>query len=119
MKMNKKVSSIKFLSLAFMILISTSILISAESTLQDNGNAKVNEMTTKLVKKLLLTKDQEVKVKNILNEYFKGLENISGNGSVEEKVRKIADAKIEDIFDNKQIMKFEIIREDWWALTKQ
>ncbi len=119
MKMNKKVSSIKFLSLAFMILISPPISISAKSTLQDNGNAKVNEMTTKLVKKLLLTKDQEVKVKNILNEYFKGLENISGNGSVEEKVRKIADAKIENLLDNKQKMKFDIIREDWWALTKQ
>ncbi len=119
MKLNKKVSSIKILSLAFIILISTTILISAESTLQDNGNAKVNEMTTKLVKKLLLTNNQEEKVKNILNEYFKGLENISVNGSVEEKVRKIADAKIEDILDNKQIMKFEIIREDWWALTKQ
>ena len=108
----------KFLSLAFTILISTTILISAESTLQDNSNAKVNEMTNKLVKKLLLTNNQEEKVKNILNEYFKGLENISGNGSVEEKVRKIADAKIEDILDNKQKMKFDIIREDWWALAK-
>ncbi len=119
MKLNNKISSMKFLSLAFTILISTTILISAESTLQDNSDAKVNEMTNKLAKKLLLTNNQEVKVKNILNEYFKGLENISGNGSVEEKVRKIADAKIEDILDNKQIMKFEIIHEDWWALTKQ
>ncbi len=91
----------KFLSLAFTILISTTILISAESTLQDNSNAKVNEMTNKLVKKLLLTNNQEEKVKNILNEYFKGLENISGNGSVEEKVRKIADAKIENLLDDK------------------
>lgn len=118
MKLNNKISSIKILSLAFIILMSTTILISAESNLQDNSNAKVNKMTTKLVKKLLLTKDQEVKVKNILNEYFKGLENISGNGSVEEKVRGIADAKIEDILDNKQKMKFEIIREDWWTLAK-
>ncbi len=38
---------------------------------------------------------------------------------MEEKVRKIADAKIEDLLDNKQKMKFDIIREDWWALTKQ
>ncbi len=119
MKLNKKVSSIKILSLAFIILISTPISISAKSTLQDNSDAKVNEMTNKLVKKLLLTNNQEEKVKNILNEYFKGLENISGNGSVEEKVRKIADAKIEKILDNKQKMKFEIIHEDWWALTKQ
>ena len=119
MKLNNKISSIKTLSLAFIILISTTILISAKSTLQDNGNAKVNEMTNKLVKKLLLTKNQEVKVKNILNEYFKGLENISGNGSLEEKVRKIADAKIENLLDNKQKMKFDIIREDWWDLTKQ
>lgn len=101
------------------MLISTIILISAESTLQDNGNAKVNEMTTKLVQKLLLTKNQEVNVKNILNEYFTGLENISGNGSVEERVRKIADAKIENLLDDKQKMKFEIIREDWWALVNK
>jgi len=94
MKLNKKVSSLKIISLAFIMLISTIILISAESTLQDNGNAKVNEMTTKLVQKLLLTKNQEVKVINILNEYFTGLENISGNGSVEEKVRKILMQKL-------------------------
>jgi hypothetical protein len=119
MKLKNKITSIKILSLAFIILMNTPILISAESFLQDNSNAKVNEMTTKLAKKLLLTKNQEEKVKNILNEYFKGLENISGNGSIEEKVRKIADAKIEDLLDNKQKMKFDIIREDWWALTKQ
>ena len=119
MKLSKKISSIKIFSLAFIILISITISISAKGTLQDNSDAKVNEMTDKLSKKLLLTKNQEEKVKNILNEYFKGLENISGNGSVEEKVRKIADAKIEDILDNKQKMKFDIIREDWWALAKQ
>ena len=119
MKLSKNKSSIKLLTLAFIILISTPISISAKSTLQDNSDAKVNEMTDKLSKKLLLTKSQEEKVKVILNEYFTGLENISGNGSVEEKVREIADAKIEDILDNKQKMKFEIIREDWWALAKQ
>ena len=118
MKLNK-ISSIKILSLAFIILISTTILSSAETILQDNGNAKINEMTTKLVKKLLLTKNQEEDVRNILIEYFEGLEDISGNGSLEEKIRKIADAKIEDLLDNKQKMKFDIIREEWWALTKQ
>ncbi|MGB5850043.1 MAG: hypothetical protein WBH40_16260 [Ignavibacteriaceae bacterium] len=119
MKLNKKGSSLKILGLTFIILISTTILISAESTLQDNGDAKVNEMTTKLVKKLLLTKNQEEEVKNILIEYFKGLGNISGNGSIVEKVRKIADAKIENLLDDKQKMKYDIIRDDWWALTKQ
>ena len=119
MKLNNKTSSIKIVCLAFFILISTTILRSAETILQDNANAKINEMTTKLVKKVLLTKNQEEDVKNILNEYFMGLENISGNGSMEEKVREIADAKIEDLLDNKQKMKFDIIREDWWALTKQ
>ena len=119
MKLNNNISSIKILSLAFLILISTTILSSAKTILQDNANAKINEMTTKLVKKLLLTKNQEEEVKNILTEYFKGLEDISGNGSIEEKVRKIADANIESLLDNKQKMKFDIIREDWWALTKQ
>ena len=119
MKLNKKVSSLKILILAFIMLISTTILISAESTLQDNSKAKVNKMTIKLVQKLLLTKNQEVKVKNILNEYFTGLENISGNGSVEERVREIANAKIENLLDDKQKMKFEIIREDWWALVNK
>ncbi|MCH8035146.1 MAG: hypothetical protein IH950_15505 [Bacteroidetes bacterium] len=119
MKLNKKVSSLKILILAFIMLISTTIFISAESILQDNSKAKVNEMTIKLVQKLLLTKNQEVKVKNILNEYFTGLENISGNGSVEERVRKIADAKIENLLDKKQKMKFEIIHEDWWALVNK
>jgi hypothetical protein len=119
MKLNKKLSSVGILILTTIVLTCTAILISAESTLQDNGDAKINEMTAKLGKKLLLTKNQEEEVKNILNEYFKGLENISGNGEMEEKVRNIADAKIENLFDNKQKMKYDIIREDWWALTKQ
>ena len=119
MKPNNKISSIKILSLALLILISTTILVLAESTLQDNSKAKINEMTVKLVKKLLLIKDQEAEVKNILNDYFKGLENISGNGSIEAKVRKIANAEIEKLLDDKQKMKFEIIREDWWALAKK
>jgi len=118
MKLTNRISSIKIFSLAFIILISSTMLIPAKSFLQDNNDAKVNEMTTKLVKKLLLTKNQEKEVKNILNEYFKGLENLSGNGAMEEKVRKIADAKIEKLLDNKQKMKFDIIRDDWWALTK-
>jgi len=118
MKQYKNISSIKILSLAVTILISTTILVSAESTLQDNSKAKINEMTVKLVKKLLLTKDQEVKVKNILNEYFNGLESTSGNGSIEEKVREIAEAKIGKLLDDKQKMKFEIIHEDWWTLAK-
>lgn len=118
MKLKNKISSIKIFGLALIIFISTSILIPAKSFLQDNNDAKVNEMTTKLVKKLLLTKNQEKDVKNILIEYFKDLENLSGNGVMEEKVRKIADAKIEKILDNKQKMKFDIIHDDWWALTK-
>jgi glutamine synthetase type III len=119
MKLNNNISSIKILGMALIFLISSTILSSPVTILQDNSDAKINEMTTKLVKKLLLTKNQEEDVKNILMEYFKGLENISGNGAMEEKVRKIADAKIEDLLDNKQKMKFDIIREDWWALTKQ
>jgi hypothetical protein len=119
MKPNNKVSSIRILSLALIILISSTVLITAKSFLQDNNDAKVNEMTTKLVKKLLLTKNQEKDVNSILIEYFKGLENLSGNGSMEEKVRKVANAKIENLLDKKQKMKFDIIREDWWALTKR
>jgi hypothetical protein len=118
MKLTNRISSVKILSLAIMILLSSSIVIPAKSFLQVNNDAKINEMTTKLVKKLLLTKNQEKEVKNILTEYFKGLENLSGNGAMEEKVRKIADAKIEKLMDDKQKMKFDIIHDDWWALTK-
>ena len=75
-------------------------------------------MTEKLNQKLILTDKQIKDIKSILNEYFKGLQSTSGNGKEAAKLQSTADEKIQNLFDKKQKMKFNIISDDWWALAK-
>jgi hypothetical protein len=115
----KKISSPKFLISVLVIIIFTSVLNNAQTTLQENYTVKVDVMSDKLVKKLLLSEEQEASLKGILMEYFNELQSISGNGSKAEHMRNNSDAKIISLLDNKQKMKFGIIKDDWWSLANQ
>ena len=117
MNLIKQISLLNSLKLVFIIMITTSVMIFGQGNLQDSNNVKVNEMTDKLVKKLLLTDVQKSSVKSILEEYFQGIQNLSVQGSSVKEVRLKAEKKILNLLDAKQKMKFEIIKEDWWALA--
>lgn len=92
-----------------------SILNYAQPNHQDNNIVKANEMTNKLTKKLLLTEKQEESIKSILLDYFEGTQNITGDGNKKENLQQEADNKIVILLDNKQKMKFSIIKDDWWS----
>jgi hypothetical protein len=65
----------------------------------------------KLQQKILLSEDQAVKVKSVLNDY---LASAAGN-----KNASVTD-KIANLLDQKQKAKFDIIKNEWWnAFTKE
>ena len=59
----------------------------------------------------MLNNDQEIKVTNILSELYK---NISSKPENKNVFIKEAQSKIESLLDNKQKMKYDIIKNDLW-----
>jgi hypothetical protein len=91
------------------ILISVAILFFAYAFIF-SANAQTTSKVTdnlaiKLQQKVLLTQNQTADIKNSLNEYF--------NDPTEEK-QKALEAKIESQLDDKQKMKYNIVKKDWW-----
>jgi hypothetical protein len=123
MKRRNRKSSLNSLKmlLAIIFFASFSLFAQDESTKSEgtkSENPKIDEMTDKLNKKIILSEEQISEVKNILQEYFDELQNTEGNGDEADKLKEAADKKIQDLFDKKQKMKFSIISDDWWALSK-
>jgi len=119
MKIANKFLSLNIKTLCVLIIITAAVLIPAQDSLKNNSSTKISEMTNKLVKKILLTEKQKIKIENILIEYFEGRENLSGNGKKEIVLRQNADDKIKVILDKKQDMKFNIIADQWWDLANK
>ncbi len=74
-------------------------------------SSDIDKVVIKLQQKVLLSSDQTSKVRTIINNY------IQGDQSAEE----LADAqkKIENLLDEKQKEKYNIIKEDWWKGVKK
>ncbi len=87
----------------------SSINIFANSQLQDDK--KVTEFASILTQKLLLNSDQELKVINILTDLQKNILSKPDNKS---DFIKDSQSKIENLLDNKQKMKYDIIKNDLW-----
>ena len=114
---NRKLSS-RILNMIILLIFLASFSIFAQDETSKSENPQVDEMTDKLNKKLLLSDEQKSEVQNILQEYFDGLQNTSGNGEEAAKLKSASDEKIQNLFDSKQKMKFDIISDDWWSLAK-
>ncbi len=119
MKIANKFLSLNIKTLCILIIIAAAVLIPAQDSLKNNSETKISEMTNKLAKKILLTEKQKSKLENILIEYFKGRQKLSGNGKKESVIRQKADNKIKILLDKKQNMKFKIIADQWWALANK
>lgn len=119
MKIANKFLSLNFKTLCAIIILVAAVLIPAQDSLKNNSSSKISEMTNKLVKKILLTEKQKIKIENILIEYFEGRENLPGNGEKESVLRQNADDKIKVLLDKKQDMKFNIIADQWWDLANK
>ena len=99
----------KFASVVLLMIIFSSINILATSLLQDDK--VINEFATILKQKVLLNNDQETRVINILSDLQK---NITSKPEDKQEFLKAAKSKIESLLDNKQKMKYDIIKNDLW-----
>ncbi|MDO8549903.1 MAG: hypothetical protein Q7S39_07120 [Ignavibacteria bacterium] len=91
------------------ILISFAIIFFAFafiSSANAQSTSKVtDELVIKLQQKVLLTQTQTDEIKASLNDYF--------NNPLEEKLKALEN-KIESLLEEKQKMKYNIIKKDWW-----
>lgn len=99
----------KFSLTIILLIIFSSINIFSRTLLQDDK--KINEFASILKQKVLLNSDQETKVNNILSDLQK---NITLKPENKQDFLKDAKTKIESLLDNKQKMKYDIIKNDLW-----
>jgi len=92
-----------------LIIVFSSLSIFANDQFQDDK--KVTEFSSTLTQKLLLNSEQELKVTNILSDLQKNILSKPDNKS---EYLKDAQSKLESILDNKQKMKYDIIKNDLW-----
>jgi hypothetical protein len=85
-------------------IIITLFLFSVNSFSQSKNQAAAN-MAVKLQQKVLLTNEQTVQVKNILENYFQ---------SNDKSALETAQKNIESLLDRRQKAKYDIIKNDWW-----
>lgn len=100
-----KVNLTYYLIIALILVYSINIY--SFSNLQDDK--KVDEVTNTLKQKVLLSSDQETKVKQILNELQNKI--IADSGSKNESISQ-AQSKIESLLDKKQKLKYDIIKNE-------
>jgi len=97
-----------FLIILLIMLVGANNLLS-RTVIQDDKT--INEFTSILKQKILLNSDQELKVKTILSEMQN---NISTKPENKSEYIKTAQSKVESLLDNKQKMKYDIIKNDLW-----
>lgn len=92
-----------------LILVIFGINLSAKTNFQDEKS--INDFASVLKQKVLLSSEQESKVINILTELKNSVTSKPENKS---SLIKEAQSKIESLLDNKQKMKYDIIKNDLW-----
>ena len=85
------------------------LLISLNLYGQDKSQV-AEDMAVKLQQKVLLSKDQTAKVKDVLISYL---------GSNAQSSRDSANKSIESILDKKQKAKYDNIKNDWWSSVQK
>ena len=93
---NKILISFAIIFFAFAFIFSAN----AQST-----SKVTDDLAIKLQQKVLLTQTQTDEIKASLNDYF--------NNPSEEKLKALEN-KIESLLEEKQKMKYNIIKKDWW-----
>ncbi len=97
-----------FMIIMLITLLAASNILSKTVTQDDK---KINEFTSILKQKVLLSNDQEAKVISIMSELQS---NISSNPKNKSEYIKTAQSKVEGLLDSKQKMKYDIIKNDLW-----
>ena len=108
------------INIVIILLFSAGNLYSQENQNNKLNNTEIKSLASKLEKKVLLSDSQTRSVENILNSYTSELSKFeSGNSKSEfSSKQQIVDnfnSKIVSLLDEKQKMKFEIIKDSWWG----
>lgn len=99
----------KYGIIIFLLILFATTNVFSKSLLQDDK--KINEFASTLKQKVLLNNNQEAAVISILSELQK---NISSKPENKSDFLKDAQGKVEKLLDNKQKMKYDIIKNDIW-----
>ncbi len=93
-----------------LIVFLLAFFIASLTSYAQTKNGAAEEMSVKLQQKVLLTKDQTAKVKDILENYYNNADKSTLDSSKK---------SIEAILDKKQKAKYDIIKNDWWSSVQK
>lgn len=105
-------------------IISLLIFISSLIFTQNDMKAgltddEINELTSKLVMKLLLNDSQKSNINNLLKSYRQEADQINSisvdkSNDIRKEIIEATNAKIKAQLDSKQKMKYDVLDKDWW-----
>ena len=93
----------------------------AQTNMKSNlTDDEINDLTNKLVMKLLLTDSQKSAVSVLLKTYGSELQKITaGSGEIRYKDKQdlisSINSQVESLLDSKQKMKYDVLEKDWWS----
>lgn len=102
------------------LLIFISSLSFAQSEKQTGlTDGEINELTSKLVMKLLLNDSQKSYIDNLLKSYRQEAAQINSaseekNNQLRQEIIADTNTKIKAQLDSKQKMKYDVLEKDWW-----
>ncbi len=93
-----------------LIILFLAFFIASASSFAQTKSQAAEEMSVKLQQKVLLSKDQTDKVKEILTNYF---------NNPDQSTLESSKKSIESILDKRQKAKYDIIKNDWWSSVQK
>jgi hypothetical protein len=83
---------------------------------------EIQSLVDKLGVKLLLNDDQKTEISIMLSTYSSDVEKLRADGGNFDEKKKVLidelDKKIKVVLDDKQEMKYDILKKDWWESVK-
>lgn len=104
----RNINTLTIITVFFLLIFSISAFAQVE---EKSNDEMVTSMTDNLKQKILLSDDQAAQVKTILSDYV-------SNKNANAEDLKNAQQKIESLLDNKQKMKYNILKNEWWKNLK-
>ncbi len=107
----KNIININMTIIISFILVLILSSVSYAQVEEKSNEELVKSMSENLKQKILLNDEQTAKVKSILSEY------VSNKNATDDDL-KSAQQKVENLLDNKQKMKYNILKNEWWKSLK-
>ena len=114
----------KTFSVLFLLLIGFFTLYAQNGNITKLTDEEINELSSKLAMKLLLSESQKVSVTNLLKTYSSEMTKISsGSGEStyknKQELASSINSQIISLFDSKQKMKYDVLQKEWWASVNE